>query len=134
MVEQHRPQPCLTRADGCTLVEVLVAMLCLVVAIACVAQVYGMAGQTVRRAKQMTVATILAQDKMEALVAQATSGSLSSSPPGTLTTNVAGCFDVVSGLVRRWSVDPLPAAPDEAVVIQVLVDRTHLVTVRRKVL
>jgi type II secretory pathway pseudopilin PulG len=135
-------------ARGCTLIEVLVATTCLVVALAFVAQVYGVAAQTTRRATAITRATILAQDKMEELVSRAASDAgLTESPAGALRSDVEGCFDVVGAFVRRWSIESLPAAPSNALVVQVVVTtaehRTaplsarlssgaHLVTVRRK--
>ncbi|HJZ71082.1 MAG TPA: hypothetical protein VKE51_05035 [Vicinamibacterales bacterium] len=133
---------------GCTLLEVLVATTCLVVALAFVAQVYGAAAQTARRAAAITRATILAQDKIEELITRAASDvSLAESPPGALASDVDGSFDIVGGFVRRWSIDALSSAPSSAFVIQVIVipadQRTsaqparpsagaHLVTVRRK--
>ena len=133
---------------GFTLVEVLVATCCLVVALAGVAQVYAAAAQTLRRAHEITRSTILAQDKMEELVARAANGAdLDESPPGALTADIDGSFDLVAGFVRRWSIAPLPAAPSAALVLQVVVvtaehrnsspaaqssTGARLVTVRRK--
>ncbi|HMF93873.1 MAG TPA: hypothetical protein VKE96_06245 [Vicinamibacterales bacterium] len=135
-------------ASGCTLLEVLVATTCLVVALVFVAQVYGVVAQATRRAAAITRATILAQDKIEELVSRAASdASLAESPPGALASDVAGCFDIVGGFVRRWSIEALAAAPSSALVIQVVVSTpeqraaalparpstgAHLVTVRRK--
>jgi Tfp pilus assembly protein PilV len=133
------------RDRGCTLIEVLVATTCLVVALAFVAQVYALAAQTTRRAAAITRATILAQDKMEDLVSRAAGdGALAASPAGALAADIEGCFDVVNGSVRRWSIEPLPDAQSSALVIQVVVRHSaataassvwdaHLVTVRRKV-
>jgi Tfp pilus assembly protein PilV len=142
------PHGLVSDARGCTLIEVLVATTCLVVALAFVAQVYGVAAQTARRATAITRATILAQDKMEELVTRASSdASLAESPGGALASDVEGCFDIVGGFVRRWSVESLPAAPSTALVIQVVVTTAehrnaalparlstgaHLATVRRK--
>jgi len=142
------PGPGDRSARGCTLIEVLVATTCLAGALAFVAQVYGIAAQTTRRASVITRATVLAQDKIEELISRAASDAgTAPSPPGSLASDVEGCFDLVSGFVRRWSIDPFPAAPSGALVIQVVVTsadhRTaalpaqlssgaRLVTVRRK--
>ena len=135
-------------ASGCTLLEVLVATTCLVGALAFVAQVYGVAAQATRRAAAITRATVLAQDKIEELVSRAASdATLAESPPGVLVSDVEGCFDIVGGFVRRWSIEALAAAPSGALVIQVVVTTAeqraagvperlstgaHLVTIRRR--
>jgi hypothetical protein len=143
----HRPPEPVAAARGCTLVEVLVATTCLIVALALAAQVYGSAARAARRASQITRATLLAQGKMEELVSRAADGGLAESPPDALVADVAGCFDVVDGFVRRWSIESLPAAPVGALVIHVFVAHNeyraspltaavsagaHLVTVRRR--
>lgn len=71
--------------------------------------------------------------------ATATGSGLSPSPAGTLTQNTAGYVDYLDGLgnwvgtgpsmprtavyIRRWSIEPLPANPNNTLVLQVLVTR-----------
>lgn len=131
------------RPHGCTLIEVVVATACLFIALASLAPVYAASAHAARRATLMTRATILAQDKIEELVARvASEAGLAESPPGALTSNVDGCFDVAGGFLRRWSISPLPAAPGGASFITVVVRHqsavgeaswdARLITVRRR--
>ena len=147
MIRNHAA-PSIATARGCTLVEVLVATTCLVVALAWVAQAFNAAARTARRASQIGRAAILAQDKMEELVFRvASDAALAESPSDALTTDVDGCFDIVGGFVRRWSIVSLREAPAEAMVIEVLVmdaetrasaravpasDGVRLATIRRR--
>src|SRR5262249_4950404 len=106
-------------------------------------------------------AQLLAEEKMEELRAlpftvdaqghAITASGLGLSPPGALTTNVDGHCDLfdrrgaplragstaAAPFIRRWSVEPLAASPDSALVLQVLVVRrpageTRLMTMRAR--
>jgi type II secretory pathway pseudopilin PulG len=106
---------------GCSLLEVLVATSLVAVGLVAVAQLVALGSNANRLSRQTTVAAVLAQQKMEELVAEADAG-LTESPAGALEGNVAGFFDTIDGaFVRRWSIEPLPASPNNTVVLQVLV-------------
>src|SRR5262249_21573545 len=81
------------------------------------------------RARAATLATIAAVELIERLQALPLDDpALASSPPGTLTGDVAGYFDApIVGFTRRWSVEPLPslpgAGPGTGIVLRVVV--TH---------
>jgi type II secretory pathway pseudopilin PulG len=132
--------------DGFSLVEVLVATGLVVVAVAALAQLFAIAIHANARARSTTSAVLLAQQKMEELVAafsqQDVSGaSLGMSPVGALGRNTAGYCDYVdesgrslgggiepppgTAYLRRWSIDPLPAFPDSTRILQVLATRSR---------
>lgn len=111
---------------GFSLIEVLVATTIVVVALAGLAQLFGIAIAANQRAKSRTAATILAQEKIEELTAidgdvlpgadfiDATGRLLGSGtlpPPGTV-------------YVRRWTVEPYPAVPAISI-LQVRVTLLH---------
>jgi len=134
------------------MVEAIVATLVVVTGVIGVAQLFVIAARANDRARAVTMATILASDKLEQL-----SGALASTPTGgSLASNVAGFFDATdaegrvlrsgarlrldaAALVRRWTVEPLAANPARAAVIHVVVmprgtraaEAVHVVTVRR---
>jgi prepilin-type N-terminal cleavage/methylation domain-containing protein len=149
-------------ARGFSLLEVLVATTIVVVGIAALAQLFGIATRANSSAKTTTVATVLAQQKMEQLrsltwafdasgapISDTTTDittepdrpfagtGLSPSPDGTLSGNVVGYCDFVdrnanalgggaappaaTAYIRRWSVRPLSADPEDSIVLQVLV-------------
>jgi prepilin-type N-terminal cleavage/methylation domain-containing protein len=122
----------LVRDNGFTLIEVLVAMTLLATASAGVGGLITMAGSSVRAARAHTWATILAGDKLEHMRALSWS-QLGRSPGGALQRDVAGYVDYLdakgqevgsaAGAVytRRWSIQALPADPDNTVLLQVLV-------------
>ncbi len=121
---------------GFSLLEVLVATTIVVVGVAALAQLIALAALTNLHARQMTMATVLAQGKIEELLPQNTTG-LAASPADALAHNLTGYSDFVdadghllgngpaippgSAYVRRWSVDPLPSAPDNTWMLQVFV-------------
>ncbi len=108
--------------SGYALIEVLVAASLLVSALAIVAQVFAAATQARRGAEDTTRATVLAQQKIEELIAAAARpGAIALSPPGAIGADTAGFSERVDGRSLRWSIEPLPAAPSSAVVIRVVV-------------
>jgi type II secretory pathway pseudopilin PulG len=105
------------REDGFSLIEVLIASMLVIVALASLAQLFVVAMSANRHAKSVTVATILAREKSEEISAIAGDGIHSSAgvadfvdahgrnlgtgilpPPGT-------------AYIRRWSLLPLPRQP-----------------------
>ena len=121
-------------ARGCSLVEVLVAMTLFAVAAAAVAQMTTFAARTNLQAGRSSLATIIAQQKLEELLGDAGS-VLQPSPAGALTASLDGWFDFVdprgrsiaagvsppsgSDYLRRWSVAPLSGT--DALIVQVVV-------------
>jgi prepilin-type N-terminal cleavage/methylation domain-containing protein len=149
---------------GFSLIEVMCATAIMAVSLVSLAQLFGVATKANRSARNGSVATMLAEQKMEqlraltwgfdqrgAVVSDTTSNvcvvpetptggtGLSLSPTGTLQANTAGYVDYVNEqgawigtgatapagtvYVRRWSIESLPSAPGNALVLQVLV--TH---------
>ena len=109
------------RQRGCSLLEVLVATSLVAAGVVALAQLVALGGHLNRRARQTTTAAILAQQKMEALLAVA-AANLAPSPADALVHDVDGWFDLVDGgFVRRWSIAPLPGSVHDSVVLQVLV-------------
>ena len=120
--------------QGCSLLEVLVATSVVVVAVAALAQLSGVAVHTNARARSTTFAVLIAEEKMEALVAtfaaqDALGATLPASPAGALERDTPGYCDYVeqngATYLRRWSIDPLPASPDAARVLQVVAIRSR---------
>jgi prepilin-type N-terminal cleavage/methylation domain-containing protein len=132
-----RPSPRFRKDDGFSLLEALVATSIMAVGIAALAQLAGLSLYANGQARQTTVAPVLAQQKIEELVAEAAVGGLAPSPAGTLASDVAGYCDFVdragrplgagpappadSAYARRWSIEPLPASPAHTSILQVLV-------------
>ncbi len=131
--------PRASRSDGFCLLEVIVATTTLIVALSALAQLLSVATLATRRARTMTLATVLAQQKIEDLVPQAAIGGagLGASPPDALARNLDGYCDFVDAsgnivslgttapaaavYLRRWSIEPLSTNPAATLVIQVLV-------------
>jgi prepilin-type N-terminal cleavage/methylation domain-containing protein len=121
---------------GYSLLEVLVATTIVVVGVAALAQLIAFATHTSLRARETTTAAILAQQKMEELLPQATT-ELTPSPADALARNVDGYSDFVessghtlgggpapppgSAYLRRWSMDPLPDSRTNTWILQVVV-------------
>jgi hypothetical protein len=113
----------------------MVATTVFVVGVIGLAPLFILAARATSGARTTTYAAVLAQEKME----QLSDTSLSPSPGDALVRNTSGYCDFLdatgrslgggttppttTAFVRRWSVDPLPTGPDNAVVIQVLVFR-----------
>jgi type II secretory pathway pseudopilin PulG len=129
------------RADGFSLIEVLVAAGILIVGVVGLAQLSLVGAKANDDARATTMATILAQQKMEQLRAASWgSGILAVSPPGVLTGDRAGFVDYLDAtgastgdgfsgasadtrFVRRWSIAALPSHPSDGVILQVVVQR-----------
>jgi len=125
---------------GFSLLEVLVATTIVAVGVSALAQLAGIATHTNRHARQFTMAAVLAQKKMEELLAEE-AGTLTPSPAGALGHNVDGFADFIdaagqpigagavtppgSAYLRRWSIDPLPDSRSGAWILQVLVTDVH---------
>jgi Tfp pilus assembly protein PilV len=121
---------------GAALIEALLATLILTTGVVAIVQMLSEATRTNLAARTATVATILAQQKIEELRALPWE-DLRPAPPGTLEQNADGYVDHVGvdgrivgygtqpppGTVysRRWSVEQTSSSPDGARVIQALV-------------
>jgi type II secretory pathway pseudopilin PulG len=135
------------KADGFSLVEVLVATSLVVVAVLSLAQLFGTSTERMYSARTSTVAVLLAQQKLEELRRESVAFVVS--PSDTLRADTPGYVDYVDGrgvstinpftpppfqslYTRRWSVEPIFGT--EAVVLQVVVlpGRVHLVTVKTR--
>jgi hypothetical protein len=138
------------REDGTSLVEVLVATGILVVSMTTLAQLFPIAVHETIASRDATVEALLAEQKIEQLRAltwgfdpqgaHVSDPGLNQSPAGSLAADTPGFVDYVDQFgrsleadvnqpadavyTRRWSIQPLPANPDNALVIQVLVMRT----------
>jgi prepilin-type N-terminal cleavage/methylation domain-containing protein len=125
-----------TRDDGFSLLEALIATSIVSVGVAALAQLAGWSLYANVQARRTSIASVLAQQKVEELVAEAAAGGLVPSPAGTLASDVAGYCDFVdrtgqplgagpapsgSAYARRWSIEPLPASPAHTSILQVLV-------------
>jgi prepilin-type N-terminal cleavage/methylation domain-containing protein len=110
---------------GFSLLEVLVAISILAVGVSAGAQLFLLAASANTRARLTTLASTLAQQKMEELLSAAPAPS----PEGSLGTDIPGYYDMLdaggrapgSVFTRRWAVESLPEHPGEAFVFQVLV-------------
>jgi type II secretory pathway pseudopilin PulG len=106
---------------GCSLIEVLIATSIFAAAVVSLAQLAGMATSANLQAGRMSFATVIAQQKIEELLAA--SPALDLSPAGALTSSLDGWFDFVDGhgrtigagasppvgsdYLRRWLVEPV---------------------------
>jgi len=148
---RRRPATAVICIRGFTLLEVLVATTLLFVAVASLAGLSVMATQANAHAKTTTFAALLAARKVEELRAlpwgydalgnPRSDAGLAASPSDALDRNTSGYCDFLdaSGVslgggtsppaqtvfVRRWSIQPLPSNPANALVLQVLVLRAH---------
>jgi type II secretory pathway pseudopilin PulG len=154
------------KADGFSLVEVMVATLLLATAVVSLAQLFGLATRSNIDSRNATYMVVLAGQKLEELRAltwgfdtqgvpvsdtttdtsvlpETTGGGsgLSPSPGNTLLQNTAGYVDHIDQIgarlgggttpppgtiyTRRWAIQPLPADPENTLVIQVLVTRSQ---------
>jgi len=146
------------KANGFSLIEVLVATAIVMGGVATLAQLFVVSGDATRVASGTSVAVLLAQQKMEDL--RAAPGSFGVSPPGALAADTEGFvdyLDAAGGLlagagaapmpagtlyIRRWSIHALTAGILHVVVFHVLVMPAHgaragdgivrLVSVRRQ--
>jgi prepilin-type N-terminal cleavage/methylation domain-containing protein len=132
---------------GFSLLEVLIATTIVAVALASLAQVFVVSAHANSSAKAMTVAALLAVQKMEQLRsltwsvdargAPLTDAGLAPSASDVLRVNTPGFFDFLDNVgrslgeaaappaaaryLRRWSIEPLPTDAGNALVLQVLV-------------
>ena len=132
---------------GMSLVEVIVAMALFTVVAVSASHLVVWAMRALWAGGAETVATMAAQSRMEELLAlewrfdaagnRVSDPRLSPSPPDALTANVPGFADYLNrdgqsvgvgadppagaAFVRRWSVRPMAAAPEDSLVLQVLV-------------
>ena len=132
--------------SGSTLVEVLVATLVFTTGLIAMAELIAIATSSNARARRSTLAAILAARKLEELRSLAWELDLNGAPagdpslqpsPGALHRNTPGFVDHVdqagaivgrdveppagAAYTRRWSIEPLAASPENALLIQVLV-------------
>jgi len=121
---------------GFSLLEVLVATTIVAFGVSALAQLVGIATHAQRRATQSTLAAMLAQEKMEELLAE-DGGTLAPSPPDALGHDVDGFADFIdtaartmggsavdppgSAYHRRWSIESLADSRNGTWVLQVLV-------------
>jgi prepilin-type N-terminal cleavage/methylation domain-containing protein len=121
---------------GFSLLEVLVATTIVAVGVTALAQVVAIATHTQRHSRQSTAAAVLAQEKIEELLAR-DAGTLSPSPGDALEHDVVGFADFInaagqpmgespgasagSAYHRRWSIEPLPDSRNGTWILQVLV-------------
>jgi prepilin-type N-terminal cleavage/methylation domain-containing protein len=138
---------------GFSLLEVLVATTILAVGLAALAHLFAMSTNANKQARATTVATVLAIEKMEQLRGlmwgfdnlgvELADPRLAVSPSDSLRRNTAGFCDFLDKTgqplaegtdpplstvyVRRWSIERLPADPDNVLVLQVMVTQrfTH---------
>jgi type II secretory pathway pseudopilin PulG len=122
---------------GFSLPEVLVASTTLLLSLSAVAQLLTSTALATRRARVVTQAAVLAQQKLEALLPRALDGTLIASPANALAANVDGFCDFVdaagapldvgsappagTAYVRRWAVAPVAGSATAAFAITVLV-------------
>lgn len=97
---------------GFSLVEALVATTLMVVGVVALAQLFTVATVSNMSASHATHATVLASQKLEELRALAWDHIRTESDA-----------DQVGAYTRRWTIAPLPADPDDTIVIQVSVTR-----------
>ena len=114
----------------------MVATAILATAIVSLGQLFAIAMVSNRGARATTYAALLASQKMEQLRG-VVYAELTPSPAGALGRNTSGYVDYLDAYgrslggggsppagtvyVRRWSIEPLPANPDNTLVLQVLV-------------
>ena len=118
------------------MLEVLVATTIVAVGVSALAQLVGIATHTQRRASHSTIAAVLAQEKIEELLAEDAS-TIASSPADALGHDVDGFAEFLDGTghtmgggpsappgsayLRRWSIDSLSESRNGIWVLQVLV-------------
>jgi Tfp pilus assembly protein PilV len=123
------------KADGFSLVEVLVATAVVMVGVASLAQLVVVSAHASRLAVTTSMTVLLAGEKMEALLGES---AWIPSPPAALSTSMPGFVDYLdsrgtslgvtsitppleTAYIRRWSIESLGDSPAPATVFQVLV-------------
>jgi prepilin-type N-terminal cleavage/methylation domain-containing protein len=124
------------RSSGFSLIEVLVATTIVLGAAASLAPLFIRSAEVTATANGTTVAVLIAEQKMEELLAAP--GPLNPLPDAALAVDTAGCVDYFDAVgaplpgdgtgpplgamyVRRWSIETLPGAGAETIVLRVLV-------------
>jgi prepilin-type N-terminal cleavage/methylation domain-containing protein len=128
------------RAGGFTLIEVVVALALVTATSIGVASLFVASSRAVAASKAVTVAGLLAREKIEQLRALPLDDpALIPLGGDTLRDDVEGYNDApAAGYRRRWSVTPVPMHPALAVAVQVNVIRdsgevaARLVTIRTR--
>jgi hypothetical protein len=121
---------------GYSLLEVVVATSLVAVAVVTLAPLVALAAYANFHAGQMTIATVLAQGKVEELLPEADTWVMPS-PADALRRDVVGFSDVVdrtghvlgggptayggSAFMRRWSIERQPSSAGKMWILQVLV-------------
>lgn len=122
---------------GFSLLETLVAVALVAVALSALAHLLAVSIHANARARRSSIASVLAQDKIEELRSQA--ASLAPQPAASLDANTPGLCDFLDEhgrplgtgsvppdgtvFVRRWSITPVSADPGGSVLLQVAVAR-----------
>jgi hypothetical protein len=128
---------------GFSILEALVATSIVAVGVCALAQLVALAARTNLHAKRTTMAAVLAQQKMEELLPEASTASSADA----LDHNVEGYSDFVdagghslgggaampagSAFLRRWSIDPIPGSHNNTWMLQVLVTDLRSRTIAR---
>lgn len=108
---------------GFSLIEVLIATTIVVVALAGLAQVFVIASAASHGSKARTVATILALEKLEELLAfdEGIGGGADFIDARGQRLESGGSPPQGTAYVRRWVVEPVPGSAHDAAVLQVWV-------------
>ena len=114
------------RSDGFTLVEVMIATSILAVGLVSLAQLALVARNSNQAAARLTIASVLAQDKLEQLRAAPFPDGASASCCEFFDAQGAPLGDgptppVGTDFARWWSIDPVAAVPESARVLSVWV-------------
>jgi prepilin-type N-terminal cleavage/methylation domain-containing protein len=132
------------RTDGFSLIETLVAVAVLTVAVGALLHVAVKAVEADQQSRVTSLASVLAQQKLEELRGQALAGDttgLALSPPGSLEGNAVGFSDMFDGsgrplppgapgvYVRRWSIQSV-GGYSHVLMAQVIVTRLQIERVR----
>lgn len=124
-----------TRANGFTLLEVMVAIGLLAVGVVSLVQLALLARASDRSAALLTIASVLAQDKMEQLRADEWPAAPSDfcceffDAHGTLL--ASGSIPPVGAIYeRRWAIEPVPSVPASSRVLKVSVAARGVAPVR----
>ena len=111
-----------TNDDGFTLVEAVVGVAFVSVIVAGIAGLVTVSTGLIRDARDDTVMSLLAIQKIEQLRATIAAGLVvPMSPSAALEADIAGFSDSSESYVRRWRVSPVPSGSSSARLLQVRV-------------